>query len=97
MLEDFTMAKRLILHGVVQGVFCRYYCSETAKRLGLHGSASNLADGTVEVLLDTDDTAMVESFIQALRTNPYGIRFYGSIKRVDSSDYNGTIRGDYRF
>ncbi|MCX8123809.1 MAG: acylphosphatase [Spirochaetes bacterium] len=91
------MAKRLILHGIVQGVFCRYYCSETAKRLGLHGSASNLADGTVEVLLDTDNDTIVESFIQALKTNPYGIRFYGSIRKVDTYDYNGTIGGDYRF
>ncbi len=91
------MAKRLILHGVVQGVFCRYYCSENAKRLGVHGSASNLADGTVEVLLDTDDEGKVESFIHALKNNPYGIRFYGSITRIDTSDYNGTIRGDYRF
>ncbi|HOF13158.1 MAG TPA: acylphosphatase [Spirochaetota bacterium] len=91
------MAKRLILHGVVQGVFCRYYCSETAKHLGLHGSASNLPDGTVEVLLDTDDNTRLEAFIQALKTNPYDIRFYGSISTVDISDYHGTIRGDYRF
>ncbi|MDH7553695.1 MAG: acylphosphatase [Spirochaetota bacterium] len=91
------MAKRLILHGVVQGVFCRYYCSETAKRFGLHGSATNLYDGTVEVLLDTNDDTLVDSFIDALKTNPYGIRFYGSISRVDISDYQGTIRGDYRF
>jgi len=91
------MAKRLILHGVVQGVFCRYYCSETAKRLGLHGAATNLYDGTVEVLLDTDEVALVDSFILALKTNPYGIRFYGSISRVDTSDYQGSIRGDYRF
>ena len=91
------MAKRLILHGVVQGVFCRYYCSETAKRLGLHGGASNLPDGTVEVLLDTDDETLVDSYIHALKTNPYGIRFYGSISRVDTSEYKGSIRGDYRF
>jgi acylphosphatase len=91
------MAKQLILHGVVQGVFCRYYCSETAKRLGIHGSATNLYDGTVQVLLDTDDDALINSFIHALKTNPYGIRFYGSISRVDISDYQGTIRGDYRF
>lgn len=91
------MAKRLILHGVVQGVFCRYYCSETAKRLGLHGSAANLSDGTVEVLLETEDAAAVNEYITALRLNPYGIRFYGSITRVDEYDYSGHIRGDYRF
>jgi acylphosphatase len=91
------MARRLILTGAVQGVFCRQYCSQTAKRLGLHGSASNRNDGSVHVLLDTDDDLLVRSFIDALRSNTYGFRFYGSFSTISLEDYSGPLGGDYVF
>jgi acylphosphatase len=91
------MAKKLILSGRVQGVFCRYYCSQNARRLGLKGSATNLYDGTVQVLLDTDNEDIVNKFIEAIRFNPYNFRFYGSITSVTTSDYSGPIYGDYEF
>lgn len=90
------MAKELILTGRVQGVFCRHYCSQIARRLGIRGSATNLLDGSVRVVLDCDDEA-ANSFIGALKNNPYNIRFYGQISNVIMNDYTGSIRGDYLF
>ena len=91
------MAKKLILHGRVQGVLCRAYCSQYARKLGIPGAASNRADGTVRVILDTDDMVKVNSFIEHIRMNPDGFSFYGRIQSIDISDFTGTISGDYRF
>jgi acylphosphatase len=88
----------LILTGRVQGVFCRHYCSQTAKRLGLRGSATNLMDGSVQVLLATDDETQISRYVQALRENPFGIRFWGSITGIEvNKNYQGHIDGDYVF
>lgn len=43
------VARRLVVHGVVQGVGFRYTCSHVAQELGVAGWVRNLADGTVEV------------------------------------------------
>ncbi|MCP4129932.1 MAG: acylphosphatase [bacterium] len=91
------MAKRLILHGRVQGVFCRAYCREYARRLKIRGSAANLSDGTVRVFLDTDDDDLVSRFVQLIKNNPQGVHFYGRIDSVDIEDYSGPIRGDSVF
>ncbi len=91
------MAKELILSGVVQGVFCRSYCSQYGRRLGIRGSATNLMNGTVRVLLDCDDDNLVNDYIRAIKQNSLGIRFYGRINDVKVNDYSGPIRGDYTF
>jgi acylphosphatase len=91
------MAKELILRGIVQSVFCRKYCSDNAKKIGVKGSASNLNDGSVRVILDCDDEQTIYNYITALKQNPYDFRFYGRIDDVSISNYFGTIRGDYMF
>ncbi len=91
------MAKQLILEGVVQGVFCRSYCSQYAKKMRIRGTASNLSDGNVRVVLDTDDENLVSEYMSNLRTNPLGYRFYGSIERISVSDYDGPFYGEYTF
>ncbi len=91
------MAKELILHGNVQGVFCRKYSSQYSRKFGVHGSASNLRDGTVSVILQTDDDNLVRDYIQSLKNNPAGFTFYGRIERVDVHDYTGPKGGDYQF
>lgn len=91
------MPKELILSGNVQGVFCRYYCSQNAKILGIRGSASNLRDGTVRVLLESDDEDLVQEYAKALKENPYDIRFYGKIQSITIRDFQGRITGDYQF
>ena len=81
----------------MQGVFCRYYCSQNARKLGINGSATNLPDGTVRVILDTEDDELVNRFVRAVRENPHGFRFFGSISGVTVSEYRGDIPGDYNF
>ena len=88
----------LTLSGRVQGVFCRHYCSQNAKRQGLRGSATNLSDGTVQVILDTDDETAVQEYIRTLRENPFGVRFWGSITGIKvGKNYSGSRQGDYTF
>lgn len=91
------MAKQLILSGRVQGVFCRNYCRQYARSMRLNGSATNLPDGDVSVLLDTDDESAVDAYIRSLKANPRGYTFYGQITGVTVSDYAGPLEGDYNF
>ncbi|MBN1495800.1 MAG: acylphosphatase [Spirochaetes bacterium] len=91
------MATKLILTGRVQGVFCRAYCSRYAQKRRIRGSASNLSDGSVKVLLDTSDMELVNKFIADIKRNPDGLMFYGRIESVDVDEYAGSISGDYQF
>lgn len=89
------MAQKIVLRGIVQGVFCRAYCHKVAKLLGLHGSATNCPDGSVRVLIDSDDKKRVLEYVEALKQNRHNITFYGSIHSVEVSSYDGAIDGDY--
>jgi acylphosphatase len=91
------MAKKLILRGIVQGVFCRAYCSQYARKLKIRGGASNLPDGTVRVILNTDDAVLINRYISELQGNPSGFTFYGSIDSVEVHDHKGPVTGDYQF
>lgn len=65
--------------------------------MGIHGTATNLPDGNVEVLLDTDDMKVVSAYAQALMENPARKTFFGRIDDIDVSDYSGRMYGDYVF
>ena len=91
------MAKKLILSGNVQGVRCRGFCQDIAVIMGIHGSASNLNSGDVQVILDTDNDFFLQEYIKQLHTNSLNIRYWGKISKVKTDDYNGSIRGDYNF
>ena len=62
-------AVRIQVFGRVQGVGFRYFTRQRAMALGLRGRASNLADGSVEVLA-TGESSDVEQLIQWLRQGP---------------------------
>jgi acylphosphatase len=49
---------RFLVSGRVQGVFFRASTRNEAERLGVAGSARNLADGRVEVLASGSDEAL---------------------------------------
>jgi len=91
------MAFKLILKGRVQAVACRHYCSQYAKRLKIHGSASNLSDGSVKVLLNTENKSEAERYINAIKNNTDNLRFWGDIRNIDVSFYEGPYNGDYVF
>ncbi|HLG23942.1 MAG TPA: acylphosphatase [Candidatus Nanoarchaeia archaeon] len=65
----------LIVHGRVQGVFFRDNTRKKAIELGLFGYAKNLDDGTVEVVLQGNESK-IKTLIDFLRKNP-------GISRVD--------------
>lgn len=62
-------AARFLVSGKVQGVFFRASTREQARRLDLSGSARNLADGRVEVIVAGEGDA-IEILAAWLREGP---------------------------
>jgi acylphosphatase len=50
--------RKVLVEGDVQGVFFRDECQREADRLGVAGSARNLPDGRVEVIVEGDEAAV---------------------------------------
>ena len=68
-----------VIDGHVQGVGYRWFVRELASSAGLAGSARNLPDGRVEVVLEGEDEAVAGVLGQL-----DGPRAPGSVTRVDS-------------
>ena len=75
------VARDLVIHGRVQGVFFRAFVRDAADRAGVAGHAENRADGTVGVHLEgaPDAVAKVE---RACGIGPDGAH----VDRVDAGD-----------
>ena len=73
-----TVARHLVIHGRVQGVFYRGWTVETARALGLCGWVRNRRDGAVEAVVQGDGEA-VEQFIALAREGPPA----ASVERID--------------
>ena len=67
------IARRLRIHGLVQGVWYRGSATAEATRLGLSGWVRNRGDGTVEALA-IGPTAAVEDFIAWAHRGPSNAR-----------------------
>jgi len=83
------MPKKLILRGIVQGVGCHQYCKSYAEDFGISGSTVDKMDGSVELLLNTDDNMLLKDFEKTLLSNPGNYLFWGHITDIKSEDYNG--------
>jgi acylphosphatase len=59
------------IEGRVQGVGFRYFAHETARRLGLVGYVTNLADGSVRAHAEGSRTAL-EAFLRRMERGPAG-------------------------
>lgn len=68
-MEPTTTARRVIVHGLVQGVGFRWSCKRVADELGLTGWARNREDGTVEVLAEGPVPA-VDAMLDWCRRGP---------------------------
>ncbi len=64
-----TVARHLVIHGRVQGVFFRGWAVETARGLGLAGWVRNRRDGTVEAVVQGDEVS-VERFVERAKDGP---------------------------
>jgi len=78
MPDTAPIARRLVIHGLVQGVSYRASADAEARRLALSGWVRNRADGTVEALV-TGPEAAVEAFTTWARRGPPQAR----VSRVD--------------
>ena len=76
-----AVRRRVLVHGEVQGVFFREECRQQAQGAGVAGSARNLSDGRVEVVLEGDEDA-VDRVVEWCRQGPSGAQVTG----VDVSD-----------
>jgi acylphosphatase len=76
-----VVARDLVIHGRVQGVFFRAFVEDAATRSGVSGRAVNRDDGTVAVRLEGDPAAVAEVERVAGR-GPDGAR----VGRVDARD-----------
>lgn len=63
------MSTRFLVSGLVQGVGFRWFVARHARALGLTGYARNLADGSVEVVVDGAAEALPE-LERLLRVGP---------------------------
>jgi acylphosphatase len=66
-----VICRRALISGRVQGVYFRNGVRREAMAAGLSGSARNLPDGRVEVVLEGEDAA-VDRVIEWCRTGPPG-------------------------
>ena len=65
-----SLARSLVVHGRVQGVFYRGWGVETARSLGLDGWVRNRRDGTVEMVIAGYETAMDEMIARCRQGPP---------------------------
>jgi len=88
--ESGAVRMTAFVHGMVQGVGFRWYTRTKAKELGLVGSATNLADGRVEVVVEGPQQAC-DDLLGWLR----GGQTPGSVDQVVAqfADARGSFRG----
>lgn len=53
-----TVRRRVVVHGLVQGVFYRASCRREAAAAGVSGWVANRPDGTVEAVFEGDGAAV---------------------------------------
>jgi len=75
------IARRVVVHGNVQGVFFRDTTRRRAQSRGVTGWVRNRSDGTVEALFEGEMDA-VESMVAFARDGPRGAQ----VERVDVSE-----------
>ena len=64
-----TTARRVVVHGRVQGVFYRDSCRQEADRLGVSGWVTNDPGGTVRAHVEGEPEA-VRALVEWCRTGP---------------------------
>jgi len=81
---------RILITGLVQGVFFRREMTDLARRLGIYGWVRNLPDGKVEALAE-GERARLDELIRFCHVGPRG----AVVRKVEVewSDYSGEFRG----
>lgn len=83
------IARRLLVHGLVQGVFYRGWTVETARSLGISGWVRNRKGGEVEIVA-VGPAGAVEALIAACREGPAAARVdLIEIEEVEPEPFDG--------
>ncbi len=90
------MRAHIKVEGMVQGVGYRAYAAEVSARLGLSGWVRNLLDGSVEALLEGDESR-VQQAITACRIGPPRARVEHICIDISRNDISGTTPEFERF
>ncbi|QGP78443.1 acylphosphatase [Sphingobium sp. CAP-1] len=85
------VARHLMIHGRVQGVWYRGWTVETARGLGLTGWVRNCADGCVEALVQGEAEA-VARFIALAQDGPVAAQ----VARIDAADATVEVLDGFR-
>lgn len=80
---------RILISGLVQGVFFRREITDLARRLGIRGWVRNLPDGRVEAIAEGEKSKLDE-LIQYCHSGPAGARVRNV--EVEWRDYAGEFR-----
>jgi acylphosphatase len=86
-----VVRKRVVVGGRVQGVFFRDTCRRVAREHNVAGSAANLADGSVEVILEGQPSD-VEEVLEWCRSGSS----YADVTSVDVSEEEPEGLTDFR-
>jgi acylphosphatase len=76
-----VIARRVVVHGQVQGVFFRDTCRRAAREAGVAGWVRNLPDGTVEALFEGSEEGVRQMVEWAHHGPPYA-----AVDRVEVID-----------
>jgi acylphosphatase len=68
-----VIRRHVVVHGFVQGVFFRDSLRRRASSVGVNGWVRNNRDGTVEAVLEGEESA-VERLVEFCRDGPRGAR-----------------------
>ena len=81
-----TTSVKILVYGLVQGVFFRVFTQKQAERLGLSGYVINLSGGAVEAVAEGDKDKL-DRFISKLSAGPPG----SEVKRLEITwnEYSG--------
>lgn len=81
------MAVRILVYGVVQGVFFRAATQRIALELGLHGWVKNVEDGSVSLFAEGSQEAL-EALQRWVSVGPTGARVHKwSVSTVPNEGY----------
>lgn len=80
-VPDGTVARRVSVHGRVQGVFFRDSCRHEAEAAGVHGWVRNEPDGSVAAHFE-GRLDRVEELVEWCRTGPSRAR----VRRIEVND-----------
>ncbi len=84
-----TIARHVVVHGLVQGVGFRYFVQRVAARLGVTGTVRNCPDSTVEIYAE-GESAKISEFLAEVARGPR----MASVDHLDVSEI--PPRGSYR-